>query len=458
MSEQIAVSFAGTGAGVGGLTWGQQQVWAAMVETNSSLAMGGVVPIAAGRTIEEFVDALRFFMSRFASMRTRLRFADDSDGDAGVTQEVSAAGTTALHLLDASDDEDPAEVAERLAQQWRDRVFDYVHEWPLRMGVVRHRNAPTHVVAVMSHLAADLGGVSAMMRELGERDLGAALPAPTHPLDLRAEQQLPAAQRHTAAAMRYWGAHLRAIAPRRFAAPVDRGEPRYWRVIWSSPAMYLATETMTARSGADPAWALLAAFAVGVGRICGACPLVAQVIVGNRFRPGLRDIVSPVTQTGLCVLDVADTTADEAVARARMASMSASKYAYYDPATRHALFADVERERRERVELGCLYNNRRTIRRPDGVAHASSVDELRAAIDHSVVVRDAPMPFFNEQLMVNIEDVPDTVELTAEFNTDHVSREQLWAILTQMEAFTVEAALDPGAATGVLAGYSAATR
>ena len=34
-------------------------------------------------------------------------------------------------------------------------------------------------------------------------------------------------------------------------------------------------------------------------------------IIGNRFRSGLRDVVSPLTQTGLCVLDVTDVSFEE---------------------------------------------------------------------------------------------------------------------------------------------------
>ena len=57
--------------------------------------------------------------------------------------------------------DDPAAVAEDLATRWRAHRFDDAAEWPLRMGVVRHGGAVTHVVALMCHIAADLGGVAA---------------------------------------------------------------------------------------------------------------------------------------------------------------------------------------------------------------------------------------------------------------------------------------------------------
>ncbi|UWP79523.1 condensation domain-containing protein [Dactylosporangium fulvum] len=432
--DRIIVPFEGDGAGAGGLAWGQQQVWAAMVEIGSSLAMGGVVPVTDGRTVADFAEELRYHMSRHAAMRTLLRTADDGT----VTQEVFDSGEAVLHVLDAEDD--PGAAAAALAAEWRDRVFDYEHEWPLRMAVVRHAGVPTHVVALMAHVAADLGGVQVMMRDLATR---ATHPA-TQPLDLWRLQQEPSMRRHTAASMRYWEAHLRAVPARRFAGPVDRGEPRYLRTVWSSPAMHLAAEALSARLGADPAWVLLAAFASGLHRVTGATPLVAQAIIGNRFRPGLADVVSPLTQTGLCVLDVAGVPAEEAVARARTASMSTSKYAYYDPAALLALIDAVEHDRGERLELGCFYNDRRTASRPAG--GDPPPDAIRAALPASRVLEEVPMRFFNEQLMVNVDDVRDTIQMTVEADTHRVSRDDLHALLAEMESFVVSTALSPAPA------------
>jgi hypothetical protein len=442
--DRITVQFEGAGAGIGGLTWGQEQVWAAMMETDSSLSMGGVAPITDGRTAEGYAEVLRFFMSRYAAMRTLLRFADDGT----VSQQVFGSGETFLSVLDTTGGENPAAAAEQLELAWRERKFDYEQEWPLRMGVVRHDGVATHVVAVMCHFAADQGAVSVMMREVAEGDVTAhPPPAPRQPLDLVHDQQQPAAGRHTSAAMRYWESHLRAIPARRFTGPVDCDDPRYCRVVWSSPAMFLAAEAISVRLGADPAWVLLTAFAVGLGRVTDSSPLVAQVIIGNRFRSGLRDVVSPLTQTGLCVLDVTDVTAEEAIARARMASMSASKYAYYEPGTRLALTDRIEQERGERIDLGCLYNNRRTGWRPGEVGPVSHED-IRGALSATAVLQEIPIKFFNEKLMINVEDVPDTVQQTVEIDTRYVSLADLRALLHEMEAFTVQVALDPAATTG----------
>ena len=431
--DRISVAFEGDGAGVGGLTWGQQQVWSAMSRLRSSLPMGGVVPVTDGRTVDDIVEELRSFMSRYAAMRMLLRFGDDGT----VTQESFASGETVLRLLDTAGDDDPRAAADRLEAEWRAREFDYANEWPLRMAAVRHDGVLTHVVAIMSHHATDLGGLSVMLRDLRSRPTPP--PVGIAPVELWRRQREPAMRRHTDKAMRYWESLLRTMPARRLPDPVDRGEPLYCRIVRTSPAMHLAAEALSSRVGADPAWVLLAAFAVATQRVIGSSPFVAQAVIGNRFRPGLADAVSTMTQDGLCLLDVAGASADEAIARARVASMRTSKYAYYDPKARLALIDQVQQDRGEVLDLGCcLYNDRRMVTRTGtGPAPAGAI---RAALGASRAV-EVVMRSFGGKLMVNVDDVPHTVQLTVEFNTRYLSIPDVHALLAEMESFTVEAAL-----------------
>jgi hypothetical protein len=434
LGQRIIVPFAGSGAGTGPLAWGQQQVWASMVETGSSMSMGGAVPVDDGRTVEDFAAELRFFMSRYAAMRTRLRLG----ADGSVTQEVAGAGEAVLEVLDADGGADPAAVAEALAAGWRERTFDYEHEWPLRMGVVCRAGAVTHVVVMICHIAADLGGIAVMMRELAGRDPVTGEPAGPYeapqPLDLARMQREPALLRQTAAAMRYWESHLRTIPASMFRGPVDRGDPVYCRIRWQSRAMHLASAAVSARLGADQAWVLLAALAAGLERVQpGTGPFVGIGIIGNRFRPGLRDVVSPVTQDGLCVLDVAGVEPAEAIARARAASMSASKHAYYDPQARAELTARVGRERGEDLDLTCIYNDRRTSR------PAAPGGDPEEALGETRVLAEEPLKFLGPKLMLVVEDVPDLVRLTVSADTRYLSRPDLRALLAEMESFALRA-------------------
>ncbi|WP_433043662.1 hypothetical protein [Dactylosporangium sp. CS-033363] len=427
--DRVVVPFEGRGAGTGPLAWGQQQVWEAMLDIGSSLPMGGVVAVEDGRTVDDFVRELRFHMSRYPSMRTLLRFGDDG----AVTQEVFGSGEAVLEIHEAADGADPGAVAEALAAQWRERKFEYDTEWPLRMGVVRRGGTVTHVVALMCHIAADLGGVEVMMR-----DLAAADPAPytaLSPVELAQAQREPAMLRHTAAAMRYWENQLRSVPVSLLGDAVDRGDPTFCRIYWESRALYLASARVCARVGADPAWVLLAAIATGLDKaVPGRGPFVALGIIGNRFRPALREVVSPLTQDGLCVLDVAGTTPDEAIARARTASMSASKYAYYDPAAREELFERLARDRGARPDLRVLYNDRRF-----GPPPAPSDEDPREALPLTTRTVE-PATFLGPKLMFHVEEVPDVVRMIVEVDTRYLSLPAAQRLLDEAEAFGVAAA------------------
>jgi hypothetical protein len=356
--ERISVTFKGEGAGVCGLTWGQQQVFDAMREVGSSFPMGGVVALPPGVTVEDSAEYLRFLMSRYPAMRSRLRFA----ADGSITQEVFAEGEAFLEVYPAESPDAAAALAAEVEAAWRAKVFAYADEWPLRTAVVRIGADVTHIIAVATHSATDGSGLAVMMRELAGRD-GELPPPPPGPLEVAAAQG--AVRRQTDAAMRYWETQLRAIAPQRFPAGfVERDGDRYRQVVWRSPAMLAAAERLAERTGLDTAAVVLAAYAVAFGRVTGGNPFAAQVIVGNRFRPGLADAVTCLAQNGLVVLDAAGVTAAEAVARARQASMSASKHGYYDAAVHKALLARLAGERGEPIDLHVFYNDRRMIARP----------------------------------------------------------------------------------------------
>jgi hypothetical protein len=443
--ERMSVPFAGDGAGTGALTWGQQQVWRAMVEMNTSMSMGGVVPVADGRTVEDFAGELRFFMSRYPAMRTLLRIAPDGT----TTQEVFAEGEAFLEVHTAGSADAAGLVAADVFSGWRARNFEYTREWPLRMAVVRAGDAVTHVIVMVCHIAADAGGLGIMIRDLARRDAIGAGAAPGH-LELAAMQASSTrpAGRTTENAMRHWDTHLRAIEPQRFAGCTEPAGDRFRQLVWRSPALYLASERLAALLSVDAAPVLLAAYGVAFARVTGRCrpspgrrPFASQVIVSNRFRPGLAEYVSPLAQNGLVVFDVHGVSAAEAVALARQASISASKYAYYDPDTRLALIDRVGKERGEPMDLAVFYNERRLgLRAP---AHPPGRDAVRAALPGTELVRETVLPYFNEKLMINIDDLPDTLQITAEVDTAYLTAPDLLRLLHEMEEFTVAAAMDP---------------
>ncbi|MHA6765559.1 condensation domain-containing protein [Streptacidiphilus sp. PAMC 29251] len=461
MTDRIVVPFEGPGAGVGELTWGQRKVWTLMQQAGTSMSMGGAVPVTDGRTVRDLAGELRFFLCRYASLRARIR----TGADGGLVQEVSGSGQAVLGIVDVPDGGgpeggdleggDPALVARDLAARWEATPFDHAEEWPIRMAAVRSRGVVTHVVVTISHVATDGSGIALMLGELGERDPVTGEPknpaSALGPLELAALQRTPSVQRQSELSLRHWERLLRAAGPRRFGPYVDRGEPRYRRAIFESRALHLASKAVAARVGRSTTTVLLAGYAVAVARLTGITPALIQVVVSNRFRPGLGDVSHPLSVNGLLMVEVADASFDEVVDRTRRASALCSKYAYYDPAQLEELRARVDRERgAEAVELSCLFNDRRL---GMGVESSGPVaptrPELEAARAESALRWGEPFPRYLDKLMIQVGAALDTVELEIQVDTHHVSADQVHALMLDLEALVVGAAFDPKLPTGV---------
>jgi hypothetical protein len=264
------------------------------------------------------------------------------------------------------------------------------------------------------------------------------------PLELAALQRTPSVRRQNDFSLRHWERLLRAAGPRRFGPRVDRGEPRYRLAVFESRALHLASRAVAARVGGSTSSVLLAGYAVAVARLTGITPALIQVVVSNRFRPGLADVSHPLSVNGLFMVDVDDAPFDEVVDRTQRASALCSKYAYYDPAELEELRARIDRERGEAVELSCLFNDRRFgvgVEPPGQVV--PSRQELEAARAGSDLRWGAPFLHYLDKLMIQVGTAADTVELEIQVDTHHVSVEQVKALMLDLEALVVESALDP---------------
>src|SRR6266403_447751 len=97
--EQVLVAFAGEGAAVEEMSWGQRSIWLSMVSHESWLPIGGTKPVNPGTTVDDIVGDLQYLLHRFPSMRTRLRF----DANGLPTQELFDSGEVTLEIYDAGD-------------------------------------------------------------------------------------------------------------------------------------------------------------------------------------------------------------------------------------------------------------------------------------------------------------------------------------------------------------------
>jgi hypothetical protein len=205
-----------------------------------------------------------------------------------------------------------------------------------------------------------------------------------------------------------------------------------------------ALRLIAGRTRADTGHVLLAAYAVALGRISGRSPSVVQVVVSNRFRPGCADSVSHLSQPGLCVIDVADTTFDEVVGRARKAATTASLHAYFDPVALWDMVARVNRERGEEVEFSCFLNDRRGADGHDDRAGATGgwVSATRRW--------GRRRAHFSGILFAEVDAEPAGLRLSIWADTLRLAPAQVEQFAEEFEAVAVEAATDHPASTGPL--------
>jgi non-ribosomal peptide synthetase component F len=222
--------------------------------------------------------------------------------------------------------------------------------------------------------------------------------------------------------------------------------------------MHLAMRSIAARTGADTSHVLLAAYAVALARVTGHSPSVAQVVASNRFRPDFGEAVNQLSQVGICVIDVAGRTFDEAVARAWKASTDAYLHGYYSSVGYQKTLREAAEERGEPIDISCYVNDRRGQGGPraDGAA-PSTPEDLRAALKRTVLRWDRMMPTYDGSFYLHADSMPDAnvpgrmnpdeQELPAVYismwgDTHQMSPDDILECARQLEVVTVEAAFD----------------
>lgn len=452
MTSVVMVPFRGEGSGVGELTWGQREIWAAMRTQQSWIPIGGAVPVPIPRPVEDFVDAVRFSLCRHPSLRTKLRFEPDGT----ILQVVAEHGEFPLNVVDVPDDADPAAAAAEMKTAYDRTPFDFEREWPIRMGVVRQHGLVTHLVALYNHIAVDAGAMSALFVNDDLTALftsGTGTPKPVldvngqTPFEQLAWQTGPAGQRHNRAVQRHWKRLLADIPGRRFGDTDDERVPRHWNVMFHSSAAYLAMRSVMARTGAESSPVLLAAVSVALARVTGSHPTVLQVVVNNRFRPGLADTISPIAQTSLCVFDVSDSTFDEAVAQAQRSTTSTYLNAYYNPDEMTAMIGEMGRERGEEIDIGCFFNDRRTGDNPDSDSPLATRDEIDTALADSTMEWGPHSHIPVERFFIHFDKAVNSLDVLLQTDTRYLPPDDMRAFLLEFESILVQAAHDPAAHT-----------
>ncbi len=449
------VPFTGSGTDVEVLTWGQRHIWRMMVEDGRTEMVGGTMPLDPGTTVDNIVCLLGFIMSRHESLRTRLVVRPDGTP----MQSLAESGEIGLEIVDLAPDDDPEIIAEAIRERYVEAPYDYEKDWPVRMAVLCRGEAAVHFVAMYAHLVIDGYGFEALVRDLANLDyatgahLGPRLGV--QPIELARQQQSPIGRRQAQSSIRFWEDILRTIPPHRFHDAAEPAEPRYQAATYDSPAAYLALRILTQRTQLHSGPLLLTAYAIALSRVTGFPLNVIRMLVSNRFRPGFAESVATVAQPGLCLVDVADCTFDEAANRAWRGQLTAGKHAYYDPHEIWALQDRICAERGVDVSLSCMFNDGRR-----GLAQLSSAPpptaaQLREALTRATLVPGSPVIIPEQEAYLTVNMKPDTINYSLLVDTHHLSLAEQETILRTVEEVLVTAALDPAAGTGVSASSTA---
>jgi hypothetical protein len=388
-------------------------------------------------------------MGRHQALRTRLRF-DSVDGQP--RQVCSERGEVPLEIVDAAGSA-PAAVAEAVRMRYEEQNFDYEQEWPVRTAVIRSGDVLTHMVAIYLHLAIDATGFDVLLADLSARDpVTGAAPGPvtaTQPLAQARQQRTPAARRRCASSLRHLEHVLRTVTPSRFGAPKYPEQPGFRMIRYRSPATALAIRVIAARDGVNTSSALLACFGIGLARFTGNSPVMAMLLVSNRFRPGFAESVSPLVQMSPYLIDVADCTLGEAVRRARASVLNTYKNAYYDPYLQDEVIERVNRERGEEVDFSCFYNDRRLGDRavPDGPLPTAA--DIRAAVPLGGHEWEYEPDMSTRKLYLNVDDPEGAIDWVMSVDTRFFDETDTIAVVRGMETAAVDAATDPTMPTGV---------
>ncbi|MEV6924578.1 condensation domain-containing protein [Dactylosporangium sp. NPDC051485] len=439
MTERIPVGFTGARGGECGLSWGQVAIWRAiqrLVPDDASLNMSWVTAledegISVDTPLSRITDTVAYIMARHESLRTRVRLDEAREA----RQVLARDGVIELVVVDA-ERAGAADAARQLQRSLTEPPFDYPDEWPLRVGAVRVGDVVTHAVFAICHLVTDRGGLTALVRDVLDSLAGRTTldPPDRQPYDQALHQQSDAGRRQSEKALRYWQRHLRAVPRSRFGEP--GGEPRFVSATLSSPAGDQAASLLAGRERVSTSAVVLAAAAVQLARQTGAREAVLQVIVSNRFRPGLADSVGPASQDGLCVIEVGDDELGPVIGRAMQASMQAYLHAQYDPVALDALVAQLGD-----VDLSCSFNDRRfDMQTPVSAATGVSADGLRAALPRTALTWE-PVEQYGARYFLHVNAVPGVLDLTLFADTSVFDRSKVEEHLRGIERLLVAEAI-----------------
>jgi hypothetical protein len=223
--------------------------------------------------------------------------------------------------------------------------------------------------------------------------------------------------------------------------PARAGNPpaaTFPNAVLNSPALGLALDRVAAALSVTPASVVLAAAAASATRLTGVGEAVFQVVVHNRFLPGMAAGVNTIAQEGLFHLTGTDQVAfAELVRRTFGAALSAQRHAYYDKLALDRDLAAFE----DPCDHSCFVNDQRGLMPALGFAPPAEVP-LREALDRTTLT----WPLEHElrrgvSFALDAQDAPGALELAMTADSALLPREDMTAFLYGIEELVVTEAL-----------------
>ncbi|MFJ9949578.1 non-ribosomal peptide synthetase condensation domain protein [Kitasatospora sp. NPDC091207] len=367
-SQQLEIVLSAGRSGTGPATWGQQAIWDAVSRLAPADAprynITASAPLDPGLPVPVVLDALEGLLHLHDSLHTRLALDDRGR----LRQTVDPDGRLTVHIRHCDGDgTTPGKVGAELHDELAALPFDCATQWPLRVGLVEAGGLVRHMALVLSHSALDGAGMGLLVMDLTELALGASVESIStargsqQPLEEAEFQNSPRGLRRDVNARAHVVRKLRLGPPRLFPPVPDDGPRPFPNAVLSSPALLRAIEPVAAAHRASTSSVLLAAVAVMTARLSGSPDAVLQVIVNNRFLPGLAAAVSVVAGDGLFHLPDADGDFGDAVRRTHAASIATYRHAYYNKRLLDEEITRLTAEHGPLADRSCVFNDTRDL-------------------------------------------------------------------------------------------------
>ncbi|WP_432991117.1 condensation domain-containing protein [Dactylosporangium sp. CA-233914] len=438
LGVESRIAFAGARSGTGPATWGQSAIWDVVRRLGDDAArynVSGGLPLDPPLPLPRLHEVVRALLRRHDSLHTTLRTLDDGR----LEQVVHAGGEVELHTR-ACEPADVLETAYAFYHELQAIPFDAERQLPIRVGAVLAGGSVGYVILSLSHTATDGWGLRGLLADCAALCAGRALPDDERqqPLEEAAYQTSDKGRRRDAAARRSWLAKLASGPASQFPQRAGRpAAPAFPNAVLNSPALALALDRVAAGLEVNQGSVLLAAAAAAAARLGGAPDAVFQVVVNNRFLPGMAGTVNTIAQEGLLLLP--DTAEDFAalVRRTFGAALSAQRHAYYDKLALNRDIAGL----RAACDHSCFINDTRGLMPVLGYAKPADepLDSARERTTLSWPLEHAPRR--NTTFALDAQDAPGSLELAMTADAAVLPRPDMERFLFGIEDLVVTQAL-----------------